>query len=65
MLQFLWKTIFLSFFRDVNSEIGENCIETLMYQHNLLSVYKQLLCYGNLDNMSYVDLFLINTIKSF
>ena len=37
---------------DFNSQIGENCIGTFMYQHNLQSINKEPLCYKNSNNPS-------------
>ena len=50
---------------DFNSHIGENCIDTLMYQHNLQSINKEPPCYENANNPSRIDLFLTNSLRSF
>ena len=50
---------------DFNSQIGENCIDTFMYQHNLQSINKQPSCYKNPNNPSCIGLFLTNNPKSF
>ena len=48
-----------------NSRISENCIDNFMYQHNLQSINKEPLCYKNPNNPSCIDLFLINSPRSF
>ena len=50
---------------DFNSQIGEDCIDTFMYQHNLQSINKEPSCYENPDNPSCLDLFLTNSPRSF
>ena len=50
---------------DFNSQIGENCIEAFMYQHNLQSINKEPSCYKNPNNPSCIDLFLTNSPRSF
>ena len=50
---------------DFNSQIGENCIDTFMYQHNLQSKNKEPSCYKNPNNASCIDLFLTNSPRSF
>ena len=50
---------------DFNSQIGENCIDTFMYQHNLQSINKEPSCYKNPNNPSCIDLFLTNRPRSF
>ena len=48
-----------------NSQIGENCIDTLTYQHHLQSKNKEPSCYKNPNNPSCIDLFLTNSPRSF
>ena len=50
---------------DFNSQIGENCIDTFMYQHNLQSINKEPSCYKNPNNPSCIDLFLTTSPRSF
>ena len=50
---------------DFNSQIGENCIDTFMYQHNLQSINKEPSCYKNPNNPSCIDIFLTNSPRSF
>ena len=48
-----------------NSQIGENCIGTFMYQRNLQSINKEPSCYKISINSSCIDLFLTNSPRSF
>ena len=50
---------------DFNSQIGENCIDTFLDEHNLQSVNKEPSCYKNPNNPSRIDLFLTNSPRSF
>ena len=50
---------------DFNSQIGGNCIDTFMYQHNLQSINKEPSCYKNSSNPSCIDLFQTNSPRSF
>ena len=50
---------------DFNSQIGENCIETFLYQHNLQSINEEHSCYKNPNNPSCIDFFLTNNPRRF
>ena len=50
---------------DFNSQIGENCVDTFMYLHNLQSINKEPSCYKNPNNPSFIDLFLTNSPRRF
>ena len=49
--------------QNFNSEVGENCIDTFMYQYHLQSINTQ--PYKNPNNLSCIDLFLRNSSRSF
>ena len=51
--------------RDFNSEICKNCMGNFMYQHNLQSINKEPSCYKKPSNPSCIDLFVINSPRSF
>ena len=55
---FYWLVIF-------NTKIGETCLDTLLYQHELRNVNKELTCYKNSENPSCTDFILTNNPRSF
>ena len=50
---------------DFNAEIGETCLDTFLYQHQLKNVNKELICYKNSENPSWIDFILTNNPRSF
>ena len=50
---------------DFNAEIGETCLDTFLYQHQLKNVNKELICYKNSENLSWIDFILTNNPGSF
>ena len=50
---------------DFNAEIGETCLDTFLYQHQLKNVNKELICYKNSENLSWIDFILTNNPRSF
>ena len=48
-----------------NTQIGETCPDTLLYQHELKNVNKELTCYKNSENPSCIDFILTKNPRSF
>ena len=50
---------------DFNAQEGEKCLDTFFYQHGLKSLNKEATCCSNTNNLSCIDLILINSPCSF
>ena len=50
---------------DFNAQIGETCLDTFLYQHELKNVNKEPTCYKNSENPSHIDFILTNNPRSF
>ena len=48
-----------------NAQIGETCLDILLYQHELRNVNKELTCYKNSEIPSCTDFILTNNPRSF
>ena len=46
-------------------ERGETCLDTFLYQNQLKNVNKELICYKNSENPSWIDFILTNNPRSF
>ena len=49
---------------DFNAQIGETCLDTFLYQHELKNVNKEPTCYKNSENPSCIDFILTNNPRS-
>ena len=50
---------------DFNAQIGETCLDTFLYQHELKNVNEEPTCYKNSENPSCIDFILISNPRSF
>ena len=50
---------------DFNAQIGEACLDTFLYQHELENVNKEPTCSKNSENPSCIDFILTNNSRSF
>ena len=50
---------------DFNAQIGETCLDTFLYQHELKNVNKEPTCYKNSENPNCIDFILTNNLRSF
>ena len=53
------------FVRDFNAQIGETCLDTFLYQHELKNVNKEPTYYKNSESPSCIDFILTNNRRSF
>ena len=50
---------------DRNAQEGEKCLDTILYQHELKFLNKEVTCYRNPDKPSCIDLLLTNSPRNF